>query len=233
MRRIWLNLLAASVLACPAHVALAADDAEFAIRWDPADGGPNAMDQVAQVLGVRGSKTSSFVVQYFSVESPVGAAPQYTAIARERTSKNGPQSTYKVRGSAPFPNSGALADWRCPFSNASQDKREVDIGWTAGAVPKKNYSRSCDAEGRLADLLPGRFMARPLGCSSEVVRLSAKKLKIERWSLPGGKLAFEVSSSGKDTDAGAQKFAREIVRPLTARGVKPLEASKTELGSSC
>lgn len=223
--------LAGMAPAVPA--AHAAGDAEYAIRWDPAQGGPQTLDEIAAALGLRSGRRSTFTVQYFALEAPAGASPHFGVIARERTSDGAVESTWKLRGDMPLPAAGPLAGMRCPFARPTQDKREVDVGWTSAGAPRRGYSHSCDADGHLAQLLPAAMPAKPAGCSSEAVRLSAKNLKLERWSLPGGRLAFEVSSNGKDRPADLEKFERKVVRPLIAVGVRPLGASKTEMGSSC
>lgn len=126
-----------------------------------------------------------------------------------------------------------LTRWRCRFEPYTKHKTEIDIGFTAEGLPQKSYSRSCDAGGSLANVLSARFAAKPFGCSSQVLRIEADHIKIERWSLPGGELSFEVSWNGDDTDADLRTFTRRAVTPLMARDIKPLRKSKTELGSSC
>ena len=216
-----------------AHAALAADGAEFAIRWDPADGGPRSIDEVAAMLNLPQGKHKSFVVRYFSVAQPVGAAAGTRAIARERTSGHAAESTYKLRSTAPFPSNGEFASWRCPFKHEARQKSEVDVGWTADGVAQKRYSLSCDADGFIKTLLPAQYEAKSFGCNSQVLRVQAGDIKIERWSLPSGEPTFEVSWKGQDTAADLESFAGRVVRPLMARGVKALRESKTELGSSC
>jgi hypothetical protein len=126
-----------------------------------------------------------------------------------------------------------LADFTCPFAVATRRKAEVDVGFAPDGQPKKNYSHSCESDGGIGKLLPARFEAQAMGCSSDVRREEAHGIKIERWSLPSGKFAFEVSWNGEDTAADLDRFASQVVRPLTARGVRPLGESKTQLGSVC
>lgn len=229
MKRI--GLAAACLLA--ASAALAAADAEFAIRWDPADGGPASIEAIAESLHLPEGKRKNFEVRYFSIKQPTDAPAGASAIARERLSGGEMESMYKLRSPAAFPSRGPQADWRCPFQVDAKRKNEVDVGWSADGVWKKNYSRSCEADGHIAELLPARFMAKPLDCTSSMLRMSSGQLKIEHWSLSGGRQAFEVSANGKDSDAEREAFARRVVHPLIARGVKPLQQSKTQLGSSC
>lgn len=216
-----------------ANAALAAGAAEFAIRWDPAEGGPGTLEAIAETLRLPNGKRKTFEVRYFAVKQPSGAPEGASAIARERLSEGRMESMYKLRSPVAFPARGPQADWRCPFKVEAKRQNEVDVGWSVKGVPKKNYSRSCEAGGHIADLLPARFMAQPLDCTSSMLRLTSERIKIERWSLPGGRQAFEVSTNGRDTDADLEAFAARVVRPLLAHGVRPLTQSKTQLGSSC
>lgn len=224
---------AAAWLLAGASASAKEDAAEFAVRWDPAAGGPRTVEEVANALGLQGGSTRQFVVRYFAVKVPPGTPEGATAIARERLSDDGLVSMYKVRHASPLPPTTRRAGWQCPFAADANPKREreVDIGWTAEGLPTRVWSISCEAEGPLADLLPAGLAATPRGCTSNVMRLSAKRLKVERWSLPDGTLALEVSSNGRDSEAQREAFATRVVRPLLALGAKPIAQSKTQLGS--
>jgi hypothetical protein len=69
-----------------AHSALAAS-AEYAIRWDPRDGGPGTIDEVAALLQVSSGKRKpkEFVVRYFALKQPKALPDGASVIARERT----------------------------------------------------------------------------------------------------------------------------------------------------
>jgi len=225
------GIAAACMLA--ATTVLAAADAEFAIRWDPANGGPATIEAIAESLRLPEGKRKTFVVRYFKVKTPDDAPAGATAIARERLSEGEMESMYKLRSPVALAAGGSKAGWRCPFKVDAKRQSEVDVGWSAEGDPKKIYSLSCEADGHVADLLPARFKAQPLGCTSEVLRMTSDHIKIERWKLPGGAQAFEVSANGEDTDADRDAFAARVVRPLIERGVRPLRQSKTQLGSRC
>ena len=62
-----------------------------------------------------------------------------------------------------------------------------------------------------------------------MVRYEHRGDKIEEWTLPGGGVRLEVSRTGSDDAKHAAKFGKLVDR-LRARGVKPLDESKTELG---
>jgi hypothetical protein len=227
-------LRALASIACAALLATVAcakeDAAEFAIRWDPAAGGPRTVEEVAQALQLREGSTRNFVVRYFAVNVPRGTPEGATAIARERLSDDRLVSMYKVRHASPLPAASRRAGWQCPFTADAAREREVDIGWTAEGLPTRTYSISCEAEGPLAELLPAGA-ATPRGCTSNVLRLTAQRIKVERWSLPDGTLTLEVSSNGRDNEAQLEAFATRVVRPLLALGAKPIAQSKTQLGS--
>lgn len=227
------TLVAAAAWPLWVHAALAASGAEFAIRWDPSEGGPRTFEEVVALLDLPRGKQKSFAVRYFSVAQPPDAPAGTRAIARERTFGQRTEAMYKLRSDAPFPASGPGAAWRCPFEPDTRHKTEADVGFTAEGLAQKSYSRSCDADGSLAALLPARFAAKPFACSSQVLRVEADHIKIERWMLPRGEMSFEVSWNGNDTEADLRKFTRRVVEPLLAHGIQALHESKTELGSSC
>ncbi|MDM0053187.1 hypothetical protein [Variovorax sp. J22R115] len=226
-------LLAAVASACVAPAALAAGGAEYALRWAPADGGPGSIEEVATLLRLPAGKHEKFEVRYFSTAQASDLPPGASVIVRERSSGSKTESMYKLRSAAPLQGNEVGTALRCAFPAATKRKSEVDVGWTAEGALKKNYSYSCTADGLVRTVAPPGFEARPTGCSSKVLRMEAKDVKIERWSLPGGALALEVSWNGEDTPKDLDRFTTRVAQPLLARGVKPLQESKTELGSRC
>lgn len=212
-----------------ATIAHAAGDAEYAIRWDPSEGGPASVSAVLSVLGVSGGAPKKFVVRYFSVTQPTGLPVESAAIARERTADGEIESTYKVRGPQAFPNG---SKWNCPMKGG-ESKEEMDVSVLAANEFKRSHSLSCTRDGSLAAHLPESFAAKPRACSSSVQRTKARDIKVELWSLPSGRSALEVSWGGKDQPKDLEVFLVRVFRPLQASGVKPLRESKTELGSSC
>lgn len=215
----WLLLTAA------AH---AADKAEFAVRWDPAQGGPNTVDAVLVVLKERGGKSKTSVVQYFSVAQPAKLPDGFAAIVRERTLDGEVESTYKLRGPTQLPDSAR----KCPLKSG-EGKDEVDVSVLGPGSLKRSFSYSCSAEGTVKSTLPRKFDAKPLGCSSNVLRVEASDTNVESWSFPAGRKALEVSWKGHDKSSDLQSFLTRVVQPLMASGVKPLTESKTSLGSGC
>jgi len=209
----------------------AASDAEFAVRWDPDEGGPAALDAVLDRLSLPPGQAKQMVVQYFSVPQPPELPAGFTAIARERASGAQTEAMYKVRGPSPLPGGGK--EWTCPLAPPAKSKSEVDVSVLASGAVRKSYSRSCSVERTMADSLPKVIHAKPLGCTSSVRRLKTGDVKVELWELSGGNKAIEVSWTAKDTPADLQAFRSRIVTPLVASGIKPLSESKTELGSIC
>jgi hypothetical protein len=231
-RRGFESLAAASLLAVWA-TASAAADAEFAIRWDPAEGGPQTANDVLAALSLKHGKETDFVVQYFTVNQPRNAVGDFKAIARERRTRARTDTTYKVRGPSPFPEADPIHKWGCPLSIPALSKDEVDISWTGEQEPKRAFSRSCTAEVDIAHAMPKELGAKPLGCISKMHRIEINGIKLEEWDLQSGKRLFEVSTNGQDSASDLEKFRSRIVNPLLGHKVKPLEDSKTELGSSC
>jgi len=66
-----------------------------------------------------------------------------------------------------------------------------------------------------------------------VERFKAGELKVERWTLAGGAVLFEVSLNGPDSEDGLKDFLTRIATPLQDKKIVPLKDSKTELGSAC
>ncbi len=225
--------LAAASLLCVSAASLAAADAEFAIRWDPTEGGPQTAKAVLSALGLEPGAETDFVVRYFTVAQPSHLPDGFAAIARERTSGGRTESTYKLRGPAPFPTTGPLHKWKCPLKGHADSKEEVDIGWTGDAQPKRAYSRSCTVKADAAQAMPKDLLAKPLGCSAAMHRVEGGVIKVERWDLQGAKRLIEVSTSGKDSAQDFEKFRQRIVGPLLKLQVRPLKDSKTDMGSAC
>jgi len=223
--------LCLAALALQGACARAAPAAEYALRWDPADGGPATIEAVLSLLALQRGKAKQLVVQYYAVPQPPELPAGFAAIARERTSGDEVDATYKVRGPTPLPGGGK--NWTCPLAPPARTKSEVDIGIVGHGVVTKSYSRSCSVARPMADSLPTVIHARPLGCTSSVTRIKARDVKVEQWQLAGGNQALEVSWAGKDSPADLQAFRSRIVEPLTSAGIKPLSESKTELGSIC
>ena len=84
--------------------------AEFAMRWDPAEGGPKTPEDVFALFGVPSPPPAAYEVRYFELP-PSRSGPESTAvILRERTSRDGnTQIRLKYRRSEPRP-----ATWACP-----------------------------------------------------------------------------------------------------------------------
>ena len=231
MRR--LRVLASALLLAVSATAFATADAEFAIRWDPSEGGPQTAKEVRAALSLKKGKEMDFVVQYFAVNQPSNAPGDFRAIARERRARSYTDATYKVRGSNAFPEAGPLNKWQCPLSNPVLSKDEVDINWTGEQEPKRAFSRSCTADSDIAHAMPKELEAKPLGCISKMHRIQADGIKLEQWDFQSGKRLFEVSTNGRDSQRDLEKFLRRIVDPLLSHKVRPLKDSKTELGSAC
>ena len=199
--------------------------AEFAIRWDPVNGGPQTAGEVLNVLG--GSKPSSdkYQVRYFELPPPATTPPDALVVLRARAKEGGKtQIRLKYRLTKPLTDA-----WACPPGAAFEKEEEVDISFGAKGEIKRVYSYACSLK---ADAPPPFLNATPRGCYSTIARYEWNELKVEEWILPGGKRQLEVSRSGDNNDEQLASF-REIVGKLDHAGVKPSDRSKSELGSSC
>jgi hypothetical protein len=226
-----LHGLVAAALLSASTWALAAAAAEFSIRWDPADGGPDSVTDSLAVLGLKQGRQGDFVVQYFTVDQHRDAPADYKAIGRQRRTGNEVDATYKFRGPVPIATD-ASHPWVCPLDGPAQSKSEVDITWTGEARPKRAYSHSCTVKADMAQAMPAASGAQPLGCETKTHRFSDHGVTLEVWELPGGRRVFEVSVKGRDSATDLKAFQRRVVGPLLSRGVRPLSDSKTELGSA-
>jgi hypothetical protein len=229
--RILQGLVAASLLSA-STCGLAASAAEFSIRWDPAVGGPNSVNESLAILQLKQGTHDDFLVQYFAVNQPSDAPADSKAIARERRRGRHVEATYKFRGPAPFA-ANPSSRWECPLKGPAESKNEVDITWTGDALPKRAYSQSCTVNADMEHAMPTAYGARPLGCTSKMQRFSDGGVAMEIWELRSGKQVIEVSVKGQDTARDLETFQKRIVNPLLNSGARPLKDSKTELGSAC
>lgn len=224
--------LVAAALLSASTCGLAADAAEFSIRWDPTAGGPKSVKESLAALGLKRDKGDKYVVRYFTVNRPGNIPAGFKAIARERRTGHRVEAMYKVRGTAPFPANPPYV-WECPLKGHAESKNEIDITWTGDQLPKRAYSRSCTVKADMARAMPTSYGAKRLACASRMQRFSEHGIKLELWKLPKGKQVFDVSVSGEDSAADLEAFQKRIVSPLINRGVRPFKNSKTELGSAC
>ena len=217
---------------------LAASEAEYATRWDPAQGGPKTAASALSGLGLGNSEQDSFEIRYAVLPTPPSMRKDVKVILRERyrTNKSRHELTYKLRSNSPLPTVPSLANGHCPAGpGAKAPKDQIDVTFSDAAVPARAYSRSCTVESKSAPPpVPAALQATFAPCTSAVTRLEAGRLKVEEWHLTGGRRLIEVSRTGPDTQVELESFRREVVDPLVkVHQVRPLRASKTETGSEC
>ena len=211
--------------------------AEYAIRWDIADGGPQSAAEAAAKLDPDGDKAEdSFEIRYFTVGAPPNLPPGFKAVIRERqkTNQKKYELTYKERGQTPLPDAPSLKDWACPVGATKKKKDELDVSFHSLSDMARNRSRSCTVESEDAPpVVPKALKATPAACTSTMTRLKFKTITIEEWHVSGGRTIVEVSQSGTSTK-DLEQFRNHIAKPLIEKHkIKPLKASMTELGSAC
>jgi hypothetical protein len=209
------------------------DDAEYAIRWSPQQGGPPSASDALKLLRLSATESDTFVIEYFDVLLPGDTPTGFAAIARQRTTKQKSEVTLKYRGPNPLPLTSTLGQWQCPLNGSAEKKEEVDISFGEANETKRMYSRSCTVKGDASTAIPKNLDAKPKGCKSGMTRLKSNDLKAEEWQLSSGAKVIEVSISGKDTQMELETFKRSVVQVLINRGVTPLDRSKSEMGSKC
>lgn len=199
--------------------------AEYAVRWDPAEGGFANAHEVLAFLGAPQKTGEAFEVRYFDLEPPASAPPDSTTILRKRV-KLGGKTEIRLKYRRTWPPG---EKWECPNDAPYEKGEEVDFSFVGTGMPRRVYSYSCTLT---AQEPPPSLNAVPKKCSSRMIRYQFDGYKVEEWTLPGGNVKVEVSHSAKNTPAELAKFA-EFVSKLRDRGVKPSDQSKTELGSHC
>jgi len=160
---IVVNVVAAVCAAAVQPAAATADPperAEYAVRWEPAKGGPATIDAVLDVLGLEhGDEPKAYTVEYFVPQKPPADAPEkFDAILRRRTSKKKATLTFKYRGT-----DHPIGAWRCPLArHEDPTKQEVDVSFVDGTHTESAFSYSCDVEGKKCrpSLRPSRTAAR-------------------------------------------------------------------------
>ena len=232
-RTIFLLIGLSSGLA-PLAAHAAAMDAEFAVRWDPKQGGPATPHDALRELRLKIGKPQHFEVQYFDFTPPADAPAGFDPILRKRIKDGEAELTFKLRGDAPLPAHPTLKQWACPLGATKDRKDEVDITLLGAGQALTAHSRSCGVESRdLALQPPAALQARSKGCGSTMTRLTSGKLKVEQWQLADGTVLIEASRPGKHTTASQQAFEREVLKPLLALKVQPLQRSKSAIGGEC
>jgi len=232
MRQAGIAWALLALLALPAHAA--APDAEFAVRWDPRQGGPATPADALRELRLKASAPRYFEVQYFDFSVPAGLPAGFDPILRKRLSGGEAELTFKLRGHAPLPAQPPLKHWDCPLGPTQECKDEADITFVEAGRTITAYSRSCSLESRQADIeAPAALRARPKGCGSTMTRLRSGKLKVEEWKMADGSVLLEASRPGKHTEASMRSFERQVLQPLLALKVQPLERSKSAIGGDC
>jgi hypothetical protein len=227
----WLALgIVASAVAAPLSPVR---DAEYAVRWDPRQGGPATPEETLRGLKLEPSAPRHFEVRYFDFTPPPGLLPGFDAILRQRLSAGEAEWTFKLRGSSPPPAAPSLRDWPCPLGNTKDRKDEADVTFAEGGQVLTAYSRSCSLSAREAGLPPPALQARARGCGSTMTRHRAGQLKVELWRMADGSVLLEASRSGRHDPAALQAFERQVLKPLLALQVQPLQRSKSAIGGDC
>ena len=223
-----------SLALAPLVAQSAAMDAEFAVRWDPKQGGPASPQDALRELRLKAGKPQHFEVQYFDFTPPSDVPAGFDPILRKRISGGEAELTFKLRGGAPLPAQPTLKQWHCPLGATKDRKDEVDLTLLGAGQALTAHSRSCSIESRDLGLQPpAALQPKPKGCGSTMTRLNAGKLKVEEWRLADGTVLIEASRPGKHTPASQRAFEREVLKPLLALKVQPLQRSKSAIGGEC
>lgn len=209
-------------------------DAEYAVRWDPRQGGPATPEEALRALHLHADEQRRFEVQYFDFTPPAGLPSGFTPILRQRSSGDRHELSFKLRGERPLPEAPSLKQWPCPLGATDDRKDEVDLSFVAPGRALTAWSRSCDLNAKGAAVpLPAALQARPRGCASTMTRLRSGKLKVEQWQLADGSVLIEASRPGRHNTKAARAFEHDVVKPLLALQIQPLQRSKSAIGGDC
>lgn len=238
MVKVWSIFFTTQLALCAASPTVAAADAEYAVRWDPAAGEPRTAAEALSKLASGHPEEERFEVRYARMPAPSWASGDIKVILRERrrTSGTGNALTYKIRSSSPLPSEPSLAIGHCPAgAGADSPIDELDVTFTGAAEAARVFSRSCTVESNAgAPLVPDSLNAQFFPCVSRMTRLKRKGYKVEEWRLPDGRTAIEVSKTSGEGAAEFESFRRKVVGPLVrVYKIHPLRESKTEMGSDC
>lgn len=219
----------AMLIQCPCWAAL---DAEYAVRWEEAQGGPKSLTEIASMLGLKDYKEQMATVGFFAVKQCSVVPEGFKLIARERVFKkkkgDAPEVMLKLRGPV-TPGTDPTVAWVCPLPKADKSKVEVDISWT-GSDMKKSLSRSCSQEDESAlKIIPKDLAPVAPKCRSEMQRFKGKDLTIERWTLGDRRIVYEVSMSGQDDGQSEQRFKKVVLQALP--GIRPLSSGMTDIAT--
>ena len=232
-QRIGVALAVATMLA-PNAAPAAQLDAEYAVRWDPRQGGPATPEQALRELRLEPSESSRSEVQFFDFTAPAGVPPGFDTILRKRISGGKAELTFKLRGAAPLPATPSLKNWPCPLGATKDRKDEADVTFIGGGQVLKAFSRSCNVNSHDLDVQPpATLQARLKACKSTMTRLRAGKLKVEQWQLADGSSLLEASRPGRHDDDAQRAFERDVLQPLMRLQVQPLNRSKSAIGGDC
>ena len=200
-------------------------EAEFAIRWAPADGGPQTPAEVLKLLGTPDVQPVNYEVRYFDDPAALAAPESTSVILRLRSMHDGRSEVrLKYRRAAPW-----ASGWKCPAAMKFDRSEQVDVTFLDEGKQVRTYSYSCTLD---AAEPPPALHATLKSCSAFMVRYEAKRARLEEWVLPGGQVVLEVSHAAKNTAAELKRF-RLIADTLVAHGANPSALSKTRLASDC
>jgi hypothetical protein len=199
--------------------------AEYAVRWDVAEGGPKTTAETLKLLRQEAGETEEYSVVYFNVKAPADAPPGFAPILQQQTRDKKVELVFNYRGRR------KLASWKCPLPSANEMKAEIHESFAANAT-NRAHSYSCKIESD-KPIEPPAALAASKPCTSKMIRTKAGNLEIEYWELPNDLKVIEVSRNGAPAKKDRDAFRREVVSRLKGEGVKPLERGMADLGKGC
>ena len=188
--------------------ALEPEKAEYAVRWNPAEGGPASGEETLTFLGAPAASPVRYEVRYYDAPPPAGSPPDSAVIVRRRSEANA-ESEIRLKFRLDHP----IAEWACPAGAGFEGKAEVDVGFGDGGASRV-YSYSCVVS---AAEPPPFLHAVPKNCVSRMDRWPAPvrgdgSYKVEAWTLPDGSKRLEISRTAKNSPKQRSRFGELVER---------------------
>lgn len=185
------------------------------------------------MLALASERKATAEVRHYEVKTLPGAPSGVSAILRERRTPGKQEVTWKYRGGEEFSSSDDTPLLR-PIRQESKRKDEMDISLLADGKVKRSFSRSGSSKASFAEAVPVELSATQKGCDSTVLRRESKdgRYKVEEWNLANGEKFVELSWNADDTSSKLATF-QSLVARLVATGTRPVDRSKTEIGTQC
>ena len=208
--------------AAPAEPALA----EYAIRWNAAEGGPGTAQQVIALLGMKKPQTSAYRVEYYDV--PAGGDTRgFLGVVAKAHGRFGPG-----RPDLETPRRSRAAGLGVPAQGctATQGRGRRRLRGQGGGRSRVFVQLHERQVARPA----ARHRRAPSGRASRTCDAGRRPAsKSKSGASRGNAWSSKYRAAAPTTPAPPTRSGAQVAAPLIAAGIVPSAQSKTELGSRC